>query len=122
MTRGLRPGQAERLGEDGGKRAAGIIVGADDGAIAGPSIRARIRFDLGDRVGGTRQSLGAAADQLLEARARIVMKPVLRCRDGQAAPARDGRGRSRRPRGPCGVGRESSCRERRAWHPRQGAR
>jgi hypothetical protein len=80
---GLVP-QAKLLGEDRGKRASRIVVGADhgsDGAV--PDLGADAR-DLGDWVGGAIQSLRPAADQLLEARARIIMEQIVKA--GTAKP------------------------------------
>ena len=80
--------QAKLFGEHGGERGAGVIVGADDrGDVAIPD-RCADAGDFGDRIGGAVQRLAPAANQLFEARARIVMKQKVETRTGKRGSSR----------------------------------
>ena len=75
--------KAKLRGEHGGECGAWIIVGADDrGDVAIPD-RGADAGDFGDRIGGAVQPVALAANQLFEARARIIMKQKIEAGTGK---------------------------------------
>ena len=76
--------KAKLRGEHRGECGAWIIVGADDRGDVAIRDRGADARDFGDRICGAVEPVALAADQLFEARARIVMKQIVEAGTGKS--------------------------------------
>jgi len=76
LTFGSGPGSPQRLGKDRRERGSWIVVGADDRRDIAARDLGADACDLANWVAAPAETLSPAVDQLLEARAGIIMEQV----------------------------------------------